>query len=245
MVNEPSHLIWQDKHFQTSFQVDKIASTCPPSKLELTHEAWRYWRHENWLDHGLQEVRFIQIGDQIMAEQNKEQWLNYLALTTIVFAVCATLSTFKGGSFSTRSVMSQSQASDQWAYYQAKGIKYYLYQMQKEKLELELLNLQKMTSEEVISAYKAKIASYKEKDEIYEKEKSEIQDKAKSLEKTRDEAQLHSKAFGMAVIFLQIAILLSSIAALLKKKELWYLGMAAGIVGMVYFADGFLVFLWK
>ena len=150
-----------------------------------------------------------------MAEQNKEQWLNYLALTTVIFAVCATLATFKGGGFSTRSVMSQSQASDQWAYYQAKGIKSYLYQMQKEKLELELLNLQKVTSEEVISAYKAKIANYKEKTENYEKEKSEIQDKAKSLEKTRDEAQLHSKAFGMA----------------------------AGIVGMAYFADGFLVFV--
>ena len=150
-----------------------------------------------------------------MAEQNKEQWLNYLALTTVIFAVCATLATFKGGGFSTRSVMSQSQASDQWAYYQAKGIKSSLYQMQKEKLELELLNLQKVTSEEVISAYKAKIANYKEKTENYEKEKSEIQDKAKSLEKTRDEAQLHSKAFGMA----------------------------AGIVGMAYFADGFLVFV--
>lgn len=69
-------------------------------------------------------------------EDKKERWLSYLALTTIIFAVCATLATFKGGGFSTRSVLSQSQASDQWAYYQAKGIKSYLYEMQKEKLEL-------------------------------------------------------------------------------------------------------------
>ena len=46
-----------------------------------------------------------------MAEEKKETWLNYLALTTVIFAVCATLSTFKGGGFSTRSVMSQSQAT--------------------------------------------------------------------------------------------------------------------------------------
>ncbi len=58
-----------------------------------------------------------------MAEEKKETWLNYLAITTVVFAVCATLSTLKGGSFSTRSVMSQSQASDQWSYFQAKSIK--------------------------------------------------------------------------------------------------------------------------
>jgi len=178
-----------------------------------------------------------------MAEEKKEQWLNYLAFTTVVFAVCATLSTFKGGGFSTRSVLSQSQASDQWAYYQAKSIKSYLYQMQKDKLELELLNLQKGASDEAISAYKAKVASYKEKIETYEKEKTELQSKAKSLENVRDEAQLHSKAFGVAVIFLQIAILLSSIAGLMKKREVWYLGTVAGLVGLVYFADGFFVFL--
>ena len=28
-----------------------------------------------------------------MAEEKKEKWLNYLALTTVIFAVCATLST--------------------------------------------------------------------------------------------------------------------------------------------------------
>jgi Domain of unknown function (DUF4337) len=62
-----------------------------------------------------------------MAEEKKEPWLNYLALTTVILAVCATLSTFKGGGFSTRSVLSQTQASDQWAFYQAKSIKGYLY----------------------------------------------------------------------------------------------------------------------
>ena len=176
-------------------------------------------------------------------EDKKEQWLNYLALSTIVFAVCATLATFKGGSYSTRSVLSQSQASDQWAYYQAKGIKSYLYEMQKEKLELELLNLQKSASEDVIFAYKQKIKNYKDRAENYLKEKSDIQNNAKNLEKARDVAQLHSKAFGVAVIFLQIAILLSSIASLMRKKQLWFLGVTAGIIGIAYFADGFFVFI--
>lgn len=73
-----------------------------------------------------------------MAEDKKEPWLNYLALTTVILAVCATLSTFKGGGFSTRSVLSQTHAANQWAYYQSKSIKGYLYELQKEKLELEL-----------------------------------------------------------------------------------------------------------
>lgn len=178
-----------------------------------------------------------------MAEEKKESWLNYLALTTVILAVCATLSTFKGGGFSTRSVMSQSQASDQWAYFQAKGIKAYMYQMQAEKMEMELLGLPRTTSKEVLTTYKDKVAEYKKRVEKYEKEKAEIEATAKKLESVRDESQLHSKAFGVAVIYLQIAILLSSIAGLLKKKMVWYGGLATGVVGLVYFADGFLVFM--
>lgn len=178
-----------------------------------------------------------------MAEEKKEAWLNYLALMTVIFAVCATLSTFKGGGFSTRSVMSQSQASDQWAFYQAKSIKSYIYQMQKETLELKLLDVSKSTPEEVINSHKEKIADYKKKIEKYEQEKSEIQEKAKQLEIVRDESQKHSQAFGVAIIFLQIAILLSSIAGLLKKKMVWYGGMATGLFGLFYFLDGFFLFL--
>ena len=92
-----------------------------------------------------------------MAEEKKEAWLNYLALTTVILAVCATLATFKGGGFSTRSVMTQTQASDQWAFYQAKSIKGYIYEMQKDKLELELLALGPKASQAVRDEYVKKI----------------------------------------------------------------------------------------
>ena len=179
-----------------------------------------------------------------MAEEiKKEAWLNYLALTTVIFAVCATLSTFKGGGFSTKSVINQAQASDEWAYFQSKSIKSYIYQVQAEKLELDLMGLQKNSNPKLMELYTNKISEYKNKIEKYEKEKSDAQEKAKQLEAFRDEAQIHSKAFGLAVIYLQIAILLSSIAGLLKKKVVWLAGIAFGSVGLVYFADGFLVFL--
>jgi len=45
------------------------------------------------------------------------------------------------------------------------------------------------------------------------------------------------------VIFLQIAILLSSIAALLKKKYIWILGVLIGSYGILQFANGFFLFL--
>lgn len=177
-----------------------------------------------------------------MAEEKKEPWLNYLALSTVILAVCATLSTFKGGGYSTRSVMSQTLASDQWAFYQAKSIKSYIYEMQKDKLELELKALDSRAAQPVPEEYRKKIADYGKKITKYEGEKADIQKDAKKYEQVRDDAQKHGQAFGIAVIFLQIAILLSSIAALIKKKPVWVLGMAVGIAGIVCFFNGFMLF---
>ncbi|MEK6743502.1 MAG: DUF4337 domain-containing protein [Nitrospirota bacterium] len=174
-----------------------------------------------------------------MAEEKKEPWLNYLALTTVIFAVCATLSTLKGGGFSTRAVMSQSQASDQWSYFQAKSIKGYLYELQKEKLELDLGGLKGGSR----SVLEKKIDGYAQKIRKYDEEKTEIKNKAEELERTRDRSQKHSGAFGIAAMFLQIAILLSSIAALMKKKLFWYIGMGAGCFGLLYFFNGFFLFM--
>jgi hypothetical protein len=177
-----------------------------------------------------------------MAEEKKEPWLNYLALTTVIFAVCATLSTLKGGGFSTRSVMTQAQASDQWAYYQSKSIKGYVYELQREKFEMDL-KTNRGLSRALADDYEKRIAAYKEKIDRYEKEKEEIKKKAEDLEKRRDDAQIHSGAFGLAAMFLQIAILLSSIAALMKKKLFWFIGMGGGLIGLLYFFNGFFLFM--
>jgi len=177
-----------------------------------------------------------------MAEEKKELWLNYLALATVVLAVCATLSTFKGGSYSTRSVLAQSQAANQWAYYQSKSLKGYLYEIQKETLESDLQEKGTSMSANGLEDLKRRIETYGKRMAKYDSEKSEIMKEARKFEQTRDDAQRHSGIFGIAVIFLQIAILLSSVAALLKKKPVWYLGLVIGTVGVIYFVDGFLLF---
>src|SRR5512140_1155838 len=129
-----------------------------------------------------------------MTEEKKEKWLNYLALTTVILAVCATLSTFKGGGYSTRSVLSQAQASDQWAYYQAKSIKGYIYDTQREKLDLEMRLLGSKIPKPLSEEYEKKIDAYSKKTKKYDEEKAKIEQDAKNLEKIRDEAQRHSQA---------------------------------------------------
>ena len=76
-----------------------------------------------------------------MADDTKAAWLNWLAITTIIFSACATLSTFKGGGYSTKAVLAQSTASDQWAYYQAKSVKQHTCELQRDAFELQLLQV--------------------------------------------------------------------------------------------------------
>lgn len=174
-----------------------------------------------------------------MSEEKKETWLGFVATTTILFAVCATLSTFKGGQHSTRAVLAQSKATNQWAYYQAKDLKSYMHELSKDALELSVLEAKGARPEATrrkAEAYAAKIAKY-------EAQKEEIKRQAEAYDASIAEAQAHSGAFGMAIIFLQIAILLSSVSALMKRKVLWYGGMAVGAVGLLYFANGFFLFM--
>jgi len=174
-----------------------------------------------------------------MADDKKEPWLNLLALTTVILAVCATLATFKGGGYSTKTVLNQAMASDQWAYYQAKGIKGNLYEVEVLRLKREI----ELAPKASLSLLEKSLADMERKVAKYDGEKADIQKKATGFEEAKADAQKHGAPFGVAVIYLQIGILLSSIAALLKQKPVYYVGLVVGVVGLVYFVDGFYLFL--
>jgi len=174
-----------------------------------------------------------------MTEEKKESWFNHMALATVILAVCATLSTFKGGGYSTQSVISQTLASDQWAFFQAKSTKQNLYQLQLEQLQLQSLLISK--EHPAKDDFEKKIADYQKRSARYEAEKKDIERKAREYESLRDDAKRHGKPFALAVMFLQVAILLNSIAGLMKKKHIWWASIPVGLTGIVLFANGFLL----
>jgi hypothetical protein len=175
-------------------------------------------------------------------EEKKDQWLNYLAVTTVLIALGATLSTVKGAGFTSKSILKQTQASNEWAYYQAKSVKSYLYELQKEKIELDLQLLGPNAPKETVEQLQTLIQGYQKKIDKYDKEKEAIQAKARHLEAERDTMLKHSEPFSMAVIFFQLAILLSSLATLMKKPILWGVGAILAVAGGVFFANGFWLF---
>ncbi len=73
----------------------------------------------------------------------------------------------------------------------------------------------------------------------YKAEKAEIMEEAAYLDADAAYCQERGGNFGFAIMFLQIAIMLSAIAALMKKQIFWFIGLCAGALGV-----GFLAYAW-
>lgn len=176
-----------------------------------------------------------------MAQEKKDSWLQQMALATVLLAVCSTMSQFKVNAYSTQSVISQNLASDQWAFFQAKSTKLHLHELHLEQLRLQALALTPGSAS--AAAYTRSIAERQAKTAAYAREKTEIEANARALENESDEARRRSRPFSWAVIFLQVAVLLNSIAGLLKMRGLFWLAMPAGAVGFSFFATGWFLII--
>jgi hypothetical protein len=175
-----------------------------------------------------------------MSEQ-KEKWQGWLALSTAIMAVLAALTTLYMGKFSSRAIMAQGQESDQWAYYQAKSIKGHTFETNKKTLELLYLT-QKRLSPEADAEYRKTLGKFGEEVKRYEGEKKEIKEKAEGIAKTKLKAQEMGGNFAYALIFLQIALMLSSIASLTKRHYLWHFALLCNVGWLFFFLDAWLLF---
>jgi ABC-type multidrug transport system fused ATPase/permease subunit len=177
-----------------------------------------------------------------LSEQKQEKWITWLALTTAAMAVFAAITTLYMGKYSSRAILFQGQETNQWGYYQAKSIKGYLYETQLERLRLERLGDEQNKKSEASEKREKTIIHYTETIQRYEKEKAEIKAKADDFAKQKVIAQDKAGNFGYALIFLQAAIMLSSVAVITKKKPLWYFGMTMVSGWAFFFLDAIFLF---
>ncbi len=152
-----------------------------------------------------------------------------IALTALILAVCATFSSLKAGGFSSKAILAQNQASDGWAYYQAKSLKENTY-----KVQIDQMKANPSLDAEQRAAL---IDKYQQTVERYAAEEKEISEKAKASEASRDRFLTLYGSFAGALTYLQIAILLSSLAALVKQVYFWYISIGVGAIGIYYFVS--------
>jgi hypothetical protein len=170
-------------------------------------------------------------------EASSNRWTLWLSLSTALLAVLAAVASLKSGACANDAILEkndavlhQSKADDAWAHYQAMSVKAVVYATQAE-------------------ATPSADLSRKWRGEA-EREKNEQKDV--KLEAEREEAAVeHNDAgaehalhlhhqFAKSVTIFQIAIALAAIAALVRRKPMWWLSLAIGAAGTVFFALGFI-----
>jgi hypothetical protein len=173
-------------------------------------------------------------------EKGPESKLN--GWVAVLVAVCATmmaLCNVKDGNVGQAMQQAQTQAVDQWSFYQSKSTKAHIAENTAELLRIQL-DMAVALKPETKAMLETKIAEYQASAKRYDKEKSEIQATAKALEKTYQELNSFDDQFDMADACLSVAIAMFGISALTQKKKLfWFAVLFAGF-GIAFGASGFM-----
>lgn len=172
----------------------------------------------------------LQEAIQEAVEKEGGTLLRTIALTTALFAALAAVSSLLAGStvnealtLKTEATQLQAQASDQWAYYQAKGIKAVVLESQK--------GLLASGDKSVPPSLDSDIARYKEEQQAAQKEAQEFERRRDEKGADADLLIYQHHFFAYAVALLQVAIALGAVAALTRKRLAWLGSVALGVIG--------------
>jgi hypothetical protein len=156
-----------------------------------------------------------------------------ISVTMAILAVCVAVVSLLGHRSHTEELLFQNRATDQWAYFQAKNIRRHNYEM-----SLDLLSLIEFKDKEQAAKIREK---YQREAERYTKEQDEIEKQAKDLEGESARAQRKADRFDLGEVFLEIALVISSLALLSRKRLYWFLGIISGVSGLVIAITGMLM----
>jgi hypothetical protein len=156
-----------------------------------------------------------------------------ISVTMAILAVCVAVVSLMGHRSHTEELLMQNRATDQWAYYQAKNIRRHNYEM-----TLDLMDLVDFKDKTQAAGVREK---YQKEVDRYTKEQAEVEEQAKDFEAESARAQRRADRFDLGEVFLEIALVISSLALLSRKLVFWFLGMASGLVGLGVAVTGYLM----
>jgi hypothetical protein len=162
------------------------------------------------------------------AEHAKDPFDKRVALTMAMIAAVMAIVSVMGHLLTTEELLNQQKASDQWAFSQAKDIRRYDSEVARDMLA-------------ALSAGPAAINRYSANAERYEKEKGEIQNEARKFEKERDVSSARALRAHIGEVFLEIAIVLASLAILTKRRTMWFTSIVSGLAGAAIAATAALI----
>lgn len=157
--------------------------------------------------------------------EGKEKWVLWVALSTAVIAVLAAVTGLLAGGHADEAMLAQMRSSDQWAYYQAKGIK---------------ADLLSSSNHLLIAMGRTPDTADIKKVKKEQKDQQDIMVKAKDFKKESDEHVAKHAVLARGVTLFQVAIAIGAISIITKRKGLWLASLGFAAVGIFFLLQGVL-----
>jgi len=182
-----------------------------------------------------------------------EKFRSRAALIIAIMAMLMAVGSLGGGNATDDMVYGNIKASDTWAFYQAKNVRQTEYRIAAERLELELANPAltgdaRKAAEAQLTKYRETIARYDNEpdpnaptDSLKGEGKKQLAAQARSYEAIRERASEQDGNFDYSEVFLQLAIVLSSVAILATSRWVLTMGVVLGAIGALLMINGYLL----
>jgi len=138
-----------------------------------------------------------------------------------IIAACLAVVAVYGHISTTEELLAQQKAADQWAFYQAKTLRRY----QSDVAQDILHSMPGETAGKAADKYQANA-------DRYEKESEQVQEKAKEYEKESELNGRRALRLHLGEIFLELAIVFSSLAILSHRAVFFYVGIVGAVIGV-------------
>jgi hypothetical protein len=176
-----------------------------------------------------------------LAELRENPFVKRVALTTAIFAVILAVTSLGGNNAMKEMLLAQQQASNQWAYYQAKAMREHTYKLEKAKMEIDILDRGSLIKGEAREKRDDLYKTITEEEKRFRTEKKEIEKEARRFEHERDLNMKKDPYFDYAEVLLQIAIVMSSISILAGSRPIFFMSCLSAFFGTVLTFNGFLL----
>jgi hypothetical protein len=182
-----------------------------------------------------------------------ERFSHRAALVIAIMAAVLAIGSLGGGNATDDLVHNNIKASDTWAFYQAKNVRQTVYRLAADQVEVQLASPTlapeaRAELEKQLAGYRETIARYDDEpdpeapaDSMRGEGKKQLFVQARSYEHARETAELRDGNFDYAEVFLQLALVLGSVAILAGSRAVLGLSVALGAAGALLTLNGFLL----
>ncbi len=151
-------------------------------------------------------------------EHAKHPFDKKVAATMAGIAAALAIVAVFGQLTNTEELLNQQKASDQWAFYQAKSIRRYSSEIARDMM---------------VELKSAKAPDYAKNVKRYDEEGKEIQKEARALEDESHRAGRKALRLHFGEIFLEVSIVMASLAILTKRELMWVVAVVGALVGIL------------